>query len=150
MQKKNTESYLILIFICFIFSSLMHAKKILVTGGAGFIGSHVAQKLLERGDSVVIVDNINDAYDHRIKEYNLSLVEASDNNNCLSIYKIDICDRDAIELLCRIEQPDVMCHLAARAGVRASINDPHEYFRTNNNGTLVIFEAARKYGIKHV
>jgi len=147
---KGNKFCLVLIVVSFFVSPILYAKKILVTGGAGFIGSHVAQKLLERGDSVIIVDNINDAYDHRIKEYNLSLIEASDTNNCLSIYKIDICDRDAIELLCRVEKPDVICHLAARAGVRTSINDPHEYFRTNNNGTLVIFEAARKCGIPHI
>jgi UDP-glucuronate 4-epimerase len=147
---KYNKFCFILIFVCCLFSLVAYAKKILLTGGAGFIGSHVAQKLLERGDLVIIVDNINDAYDHRIKEYNLSLVVAADTNNNLSIHKIDICDINAIETLCAIEQPDVICHLAARAGVRTSIEDPHEYFRTNNNGTLVIFEAARKCGIKHI
>ena len=101
MKIKSNRSYLFLIFIYFVFSSTIHAQKILLTGGAGFIGSHVAQKLLERGDSVVIVDNINDAYDYRIKEYNLSLVVASDTNNQLSVYKIDICDSDVIDqILC--------------------------------------------------
>jgi UDP-glucuronate 4-epimerase len=150
MKKKRNESCLILIIVCFIFSSMAYAKKILLTGGAGFIGSHVAQRLLKRGDSVVIVDNINDGYDHRIKEYNLSLVRGSDMHNNLSVYKVDICDSEAIEELCIAEKPDVICHLAARAGVRASINDPHEYFRTNNNGTLVMFETARKCGIQHI
>jgi UDP-glucuronate 4-epimerase len=140
----------ILVAVSFIFSSIMYAKKILLTGGAGFIGSHVAQKLLQRGDSVIIVDNLNDAYDQKIKEYNLSLVQATDYDNRLSIHTIDICDRDTIEALCLSEKPDVICHLAARAGVRASINDPHEYFRTNNDGTLVIFEAARKSGVQHI
>jgi UDP-glucuronate 4-epimerase len=140
----------ILMFVCCMVPVMTYTKKILLTGGAGFIGSHVAQKLLERGDLVVIVDNINDAYDYRIKKHNLFLVAATDTNNNLSIHKIDICDIDAIELLCHIERPDVICHLAARAGVRTSIEDPHEYFRTNNNGTLVLFEAARKCGIKHI
>ena len=147
---KGNRSNLILIVVYFFFSSAVHAQKIFLTGGACFIGSHVAEELLKRGDSVVIIDNINDAYDLRIKEYNLSLVVAADSNNRLSIYKVDICDGDAIEELCIAEKPDVICHLAARAGVRTSINDPHEYFRTNNNGTLVIFETARKCGIKHV
>jgi UDP-glucuronate 4-epimerase len=150
MELKGNEFCLILIVVSFFASSIIHAQKILVTGGAGFIGSHVAQKLLERGDSVVIVDNLNDAYDRSIKEYNLSLVEALDSNNCLSIYTIDICDYDAIKALCLVEKPDIICHLAARAGVRGSINDPHEYFRTNNDGTLVIFEAARACGIQHI
>jgi len=150
MKTKGTICCLILIFFCFVFSLRLHAQKILLTGGAGFIGSHVAQKLLERGDSVVLVDNINNAYDHRIKEYNLSLVLAEDIHNHLSVHKIDICDADAIEKLCVAERPDVICHLAARAGVRTSISDPHEYFRTNNDGTLVMFEVARNCGIKHV
>jgi UDP-glucuronate 4-epimerase len=150
MISKDNTYCLVLGVIFFIFSSTIQAKKIFLTGGAGFIGSHVAQTLLERGDSVIIVDNINDAYDQRIKEYNLSLVQGTDTDNRLSIYKIDICDIDAIEALCLTEKPDVICHLAARAGVRASINDPHEYFRTNNDGTLSIFQAARKCCIKHV
>jgi len=150
MEMRSNSVSLVLIITFFIsIPSSLHAKKILLTGGAGFIGSHVAQKLLERGDFVIIVDNINDAYDHRIKEYNLSLVEAVDLNDHLSVYKIDICDGDAIESLCASELPDVICHLAARAGVRTSIEDPHEYFRTNNNGTLTMLEAARKCGVKH-
>ena len=133
-----------------IFSSSLYAKKILLTGGAGFIGSHVAQQLLRRGDSIIIVDNMNNAYDYRLKQYNLDVVSSEDNNNSLSIHTLDICDKDAIEQLCAAEQPDVICHLAARAGVRTSIDNPHEYFRTNNDGTLVIFEAARKCGVKHI
>src|SRR5579863_6756843 len=82
-EVKGNKFCLVLIAVSFFVSLILYVKKILVTGGAGFIGSPVAQKLLERGDSVIIVDNINDAYDHRIKEYNLSLIEASDTNNCL-------------------------------------------------------------------
>jgi len=149
MKIKISGYHFILAIFCSIFPSL-HGKKILLTGGAGFIGSHVAQKLLERGDSVIIVDNINDAYDHRIKEYNLSLVAKSDRGGHLSIHKIDICDVTAMEKLCIQEQPNVICHLAARAGVRPSIDNPQEYFRTNNNGTLTIFEVARKCGVNHV
>ncbi|HSC25157.1 MAG TPA: NAD-dependent epimerase/dehydratase family protein [Candidatus Babeliales bacterium] len=150
MKIKSNIFCLILIIAYFIFSSILYAKKILLTGGAGFIGSHVAQKLLERGDTLIIVDNMNNAYDLRIKEYNLSLVAASDFNDRLSVYAIDICNRDAIEQLCESEKIDVICHLAARAGVRASIDDPQEYFRTNNIGTLILCEAARKHGIKHI
>ena len=149
-MKGNELLYCIIFILFFVFSSTIYAKKILLTGGAGFIGSHVAQKLLSRGDFVVIVDNINDAYDQRIKESNLHLIALQDLYKRLSIHKIDICDTGALEALCEEINPDVICHLAARAGVRASINDPHEYFRTNNNGTLAIFEAARKHGIKHI
>lgn len=140
-------------FIIFLFSTLFsatYAKKIFLTGGAGFIGSHVAQKLLERGDSVIVIDNMNDGYERSIKEYNLSIVLKADKNNNFLFYAIDICDTDAMETICRQEQPDVICHLAARAGVRQSINDPHEYFRSNNNGTLSVFEVARTCGIRHI
>jgi UDP-glucuronate 4-epimerase len=146
MKMRNNLFYL---FFVISFVSI-RAQKVLLTGGAGFIGSHVAQQLLRRGDSVVIVDNMNDAYDYRLKQYNLDVVLSEDHTNSLSIHFLDICDKNAIEQLCATEQPDVVCHLAARAGVRASIDNPHEYFRTNNDGTLVIFEAARKCGVKHI
>ena len=149
-NKEKKHIYLIMLIFCTAGYFSLQAKKILLTGGAGFIGSHVAQALLQRGDSVIIIDSINDAYDHKIKEYNLSLVVQSDYAHHLSVYKIDICDGNAIEALCIAEKPDVICHLAARAGVRTSIDNPQEYFRTNNNGTLAIFEVARTCGIKHV
>lgn len=142
--------YSILIIFYILFPLSLFAKKILLTGGAGFIGSHVAQKLLERGDYVVIVDNMNDAYELNLKEYNLKCVIESDCDNRLLIAKIDICDQEEMEKLCIAEKPDVICHLAARAGVRTSIDNPHEYFRTNNDGTLVVFETARKCGISHI
>lgn len=126
------------------------AKKILVTGGAGFIGSHVAQLLLQRGDSVVIVDNLNDAYDLSIKKYNLSQVEQCDMSNALRVYIADICDVSAMESIFNQECPDVICHLAARAGVRTSIQDPYEYIRSNVTGTVTMFEMAQKFGIKHI
>lgn len=150
MKIKSNSFYPIFLIFFFVFSSFLHAKKILLTGGAGFIGSHVAQKLLERGDSVIIVDNMNDAYDQRIKKHNLNVVASCDVCNNLSIHKLDICDSDAMISLCLDEKPDVICHLAARAGVRASIDDPYEYLRTNNDGTLVVFEAARQCGVPHI
>jgi len=150
VKEKGNGFFLSLIIMNFFSISMLYSKKIILTGGAGFIGSHVAQRLLQRGDSVVIIDNINDAYDHRLKEYNLSLVAKVDLNRSLSIHKVDICEVGVIEKICFDEKPDVICHLAARAGVRSSINDPYEYFRTNNNGTLAVFEAARKCDIKHI
>ncbi|MEO6833603.1 MAG: NAD-dependent epimerase/dehydratase family protein [Chitinophagaceae bacterium] len=151
MRIRINQFYLIWIILCFSPSVLLQAQKILLTGAAGFIGSHVAQHLLARGDSVVAIDNFNDAYDKRIKEYNILRVESStDVQGNFSLYRVDICDKDAIQEICAAEQPDVICHLAARAGVRTSIDDPFEYFRTNNNGTLTILEAARYCGISHV
>src|SRR5579863_1098998 len=139
-------------FLIFIFHStfFLAAKKIVVTGGAGFIGSHVAEKLLDRGDSVVIIDNLNDGYDQRIKLHNLLLVAKKDTDNRLVVYKADICNSNEMEEIFKNEQPDLICHLAARAGVRMSLADPHEYFRTNLMGTLVIFEMARKFTIPHM
>ncbi len=146
---KIDKIYLIVIIFYCIFPSSIQAKKILLTGAAGFIGSHVAQRLLERGDYVIVIDNLNDAYDLRLKESNLELLAQADKDNHLSINIIDICDSDVVNSICEQEQPDVICHLAARAGVRTSIDNPHEYFRTNNNGTLVMLEAARTYDIPH-
>jgi len=149
MKIIQASSYCVILFFTSFFS-IAYAKKILLTGGAGFIGSHVAQQLLERGDSVIIIDNMNDGYHKTIKEHNCSLLFNTDKNNNLLFYAIDICDSEAMEIICMQEQPDVICHLAARAGVRQSINDPHEYFRSNNNGTLSIFEVARKCGVPHI
>lgn len=134
-----------------VFSTFsLFAKKILVTGGAGFIGSHVAQYLLQRGDSVVIVDNLNDAYSLSIKKYNLSRIEQCGTGDSLHVYIADICDVSAMEDIFNQEHPDIICHLAARAGVRTSIQDPYEYVRSNVAGTVTMFEMAQKFGIKHV
>jgi UDP-glucuronate 4-epimerase len=143
-----TQSALCVLIVFSTFS--LFAKKILVTGGAGFIGSHVAQYLLQRGDSVVLVDNLNDAYDLSIKKYNISQVKKCDTSNSLRIYIADICDVAEMSAIFNQESPDVICHLAARAGVRASIEDPYEYIRSNVTGTVTMFEMAHKFGIKHV
>lgn len=143
-----TQSAFCVLIVLSTFS--IFSKKILVTGGAGFIGSHVAQYLLQRGDSVVIVDNLNDAYDFSIKQYNLSQVEYCDRGNALKVYIADICDISTIESIFNQEHPDVVCHLAARAGVRTSIQDPYEYLRSNITGTVTIFEMAQKFKVKHL
>jgi len=143
--------FLVIFFFLIIFVDYFYAKTILLTGGVGFIGSHVAQALLARKDRVIIIDNFNDAYDQKMKEYNLSLIQSMNNaDKDLVVYCIDICDESKIEEICKKEHPDVICHLAARAGVRTSIDDPHEYFRSNIDGTLSILEVARKCSINHV
>ena len=108
-------------------------KKVLVTGGAGFIGSNVAEYLLQRGDDVVIVDEMNDYYDPQIKEANLkSLTDVyGTNSNRLKIYKGDICDETFMTNLFEQEHPEWVCHMAARAGVRPSIQDPYIYIHSN-------------------
>lgn len=125
-------------------------KKVLVTGGAGFIGSSTAAYLLERGDSVVVVDEMNDYYDVRIKEQNLrKLREICPDKKRLSIYKGDICDEQFMIDLFEQERPQWVCHMAARAGVRPSIQDPFVYIHSNIRGTTHLMELSHKYGVKN-
>eukprot|EP01100_Stratorugosa_tubuloviscum_P009937 TRINITY_DN41_c4_g1_i1.p1 TRINITY_DN41_c4_g1~~TRINITY_DN41_c4_g1_i1.p1 ORF type:complete len:329 (+),score=156.21 TRINITY_DN41_c4_g1_i1:104-1090(+) len=121
--------------------------KILVTGGAGFIGSHTALKLLERGDEIVIIDEVNNYYDISIKEENLELFKKY-GNQCKVLIE-DICNKSCMEELFNRENFEVICHLAARAGVRPSIEDPFIYIHSNIEGTVVLLELARKYRIKN-
>ena len=125
-------------------------KKVLVTGGAGFIGSSVAKALLERGDSVVIVDEMNDYYDVRIKENNLNrLRDLCPDQNRLVIYKGDICDEGLMLQLFEKERPQWVCHMAARAGVRPSIQDPYVYIHSNIRGTTHLMELSHRFGVKN-
>lgn len=125
-------------------------KKVLVTGGAGFIGSNVAEYLLSRGDDVVIVDEINDYYDVNIKESNLRLLQESyPEDGRLKVYRGDICDEDLMERIFETEQPKWVCHMAARAGVRPSIEDPFVYIHSNIKGTTQLMELSHKYGVEN-
>jgi len=125
-------------------------KKVLVTGGAGFIGSNVAEYLLSRGDDVVIVDEMNDYYDVNIKEQNLKLLEeAYPDEGRLKIYRGDICDKDLMERIFEVEQPKWVCHMAARAGVRPSIQDPFVYIHSNITGTTQLMELSHRYGVEN-
>mmetsp|Transcript_26066 Transcript_26066/g.61892 ORF Transcript_26066/g.61892 Transcript_26066/m.61892 type:complete len:440 (-) Transcript_26066:274-1593(-) len=125
-------------------------KKVLVTGGAGFIGSSVAEYLLGRGDDVVIIDELNDYYDVRIKESNLQrLQELYPEEGRLAIYRGDICDESLMETIFDTERPKWVCHMAARAGVRPSIQDPFVYIHSNIKGTTHLMELSHKYGIQN-
>ena len=125
-------------------------KKVLVTGGAGFVGSHVAEALFARGDDVVIVDVMNDYYDVRIKENNLQrLREMYPDDKRLAIYRGDICDEDYMLQLFEKERPQWVCHMAARAGVRPSIQDPLLYIHSNIQGTTQLMELSHKFGVKN-
>ena len=126
-------------------------KKVLVTGGAGFIGSHVAQYLLSRGDNVIVVDEMNDYYDTKIKESNLNLLveEFGVDNGRLKIYRNDICDTLAMEEIFEKEKPGWVCHLAARAGVSPSIQDPFVYIHSNIKGTTQLMELSAKHDVKN-
>jgi len=124
-------------------------KKVLVTGGAGFIGSHVADYLLNRGDHVVIIDEMNDYYDIHIKQANLKLLEQKYGNERLVIYKGDICNADLMERIFEDERPEWVCHMAARAGVRPSIQDPYIYIHSNIEGTTRLMELSAKFGVQN-
>jgi len=125
-------------------------KKVLVTGGAGFIGSNVAEYLLSRGDDVVIVDEMNDYYDVSIKQANLRLLEeAYPEDGRLKIYRGDICDQELMERIFETEQIKWVCHMAARAGVRPSIQDPFVYIHSNIKGTTQLMELSHRYGIEN-
>jgi len=125
-------------------------KKVLVTGGAGFVGSSTAAFLLERGDAVVIVDEMNDYYDVRIKEQNLRrLRDICPDKERLTIYKGDICDEEFMLALFEKERPQWVCHMAARAGVRPSIQDPFVYIHSNIRGTTHLMELSHRFGVKN-
>ncbi len=121
--------------------------KILVTGAAGFIGFHTAKQLLERGDSVVGLDNFNDYYDVSLKEARAAILEDFDE---FTMVRIDLADREAIESLFANEAFDKVIHLAAQAGVRYSIENPHSYIDSNIVGTLHILEGCRHHDVEHL
>ncbi len=117
----------------------------LVTGSSGFIGWRVSQMLLERGDTVVGVDNMNNAYDPALKEWRLSTLLPRDR---FAFHREDILDRGAMEKLFDEHAFDAVINLAARAGVRASVEDPWIYYETNVTGTLNLLECCRTRGVK--
>ena len=119
--------------------------KALVTGFAGFIGSHLTARLLKDGFSVIGIDNFNDFYDPKIKERNAAGFVQDKNFTC---YKVDIRDGKEIENIFLKHNPELVIHLAARAGVRPSLKDPILYEEVNVLGTLNLLEAGRKNGIK--
>jgi UDP-glucuronate 4-epimerase len=118
------------------------AKTILVTGAAGFIGSHIAQALLQRGDRVVGVDNLNDYYAPAQKRANLDELRGHAAN--FTFVEADLCERDLAQRLLAGHAFDAILHLAGMAGVRNSIQEPHRYFSVNLEGTLSLLEAARR------
>ncbi|MFQ5441293.1 MAG: NAD-dependent epimerase/dehydratase family protein [Thermodesulfobacteriota bacterium] len=120
--------------------------KILVTGGAGFIGSHLSETLVKRGEEVVVVDNFNDFYDPAVKRENIKeLLETP----AFTLHEIDIRDPEKVKEVFRAERPDVVCHIAARAGVRPSIEDPVLYEEVNCLGTLNILEGVKGLKVKN-
>jgi UDP-glucuronate 4-epimerase len=122
-------------------------KKVLVTGAAGFIGSHLSDALLARGDCVVGVDCFDAFYDPAIKRRNL---EGAVKNDRFLLHEIDITNETAIKAVFATERPDVVVHLAARAGVRPSLQDPNLYHRVNIIGSQHILDACRAHPVSHL
>lgn len=120
--------------------------KILITGGAGFIGSNIAKKLLDRKDRVVMIDNFNDYYDPQLKKDRLKYLLGGYK---YKLYRGDIRDRELLEKIFRKEKPDKIIHLAAMAGVRNSLKDPFLYEEVNVRGTLNLLEAAKNHRVKN-
>jgi UDP-glucuronate 4-epimerase len=121
--------------------------KILITGAAGFIGFYVAQKLLERGEQVVGIDNLNNYYDPRLKQARLEILQ---NYPKFKFYKLDVSDRSVIEELFVKYDFYQVIHLAAQAGVRYSLENPHVYMESNIVGFLNILEGVRHHKINHL
>ena len=117
--------------------------RILVTGGAGFIGSHLVEKLIATGHEVSILDDFNDFYDPQIKRANIAAVAGQ-----IGIHEVDLRDATGVTQLFQREKFDAVAHLAARAGVRPSISQPQLYYDTNVAGTLHLLEAARQTGVE--
>ena len=118
--------------------------NILVTGGAGFIGSNLCEKLICAGEKIICIDNFNDYYDPKIKEENLRNLEGRAN---FILYRMDILDREKLKEVFAKHRFDMVIHLAARAGVRPSISNASLYEAVNVQGTINILECCRKYGI---
>lgn len=121
--------------------------NIVVTGAAGFIGSHLCEALISRGHSILGLDNFDKFYDKRIKEANLAALRNLDK---FTFGEVDLLDAPALVSIVGSFIPDVIVHLAAKAGVRPSILEPDAYIRTNIEGTLNVFEAARSAGCRRM
>ena len=121
--------------------------KILVTGAAGFIGYHTSERLLGRGDEVVGLDNINDYYDPTLKESRLARLRP---NAGFHFVRMELGDREGIEKLFREHRFDRVIHLAAQAGVRYSLTNPHAYIDANIVGFMHILEGCRHNGVQHL
>ena len=121
--------------------------KTLITGAAGFIGMNCALRLLDRGDEVIGIDNLNDYYDVSLKQARLARLEP---HTKFGFHKIDISDRDAMADLFALHKPVRVIHLAAQAGVRYSLTNPHAYIDANLKGFMNILEGCRHHQIGHL
>src|SRR5580704_3340406 len=125
----------------------MSDNAVLVTGAAGFIGFHVAQRLLSAGRAVVGLDSVNDYYDPKLKEARLDLLKRDPN---FSFVKLDLANRAATSLLFAQHRFPAVIHLAAQAGVRYSLDHPHAYIDANIEGFINVLEGCRHNGCEHL
>lgn len=125
----------------------MKDRRVLVTGAAGFIGYHVAGRLLAAGAVVHGIDNVNDYYDVTLKERRLAQLEAQRD---FAMARVDLADGAAVKREVALFQPDVIIHLGAQAGVRYSLSNPRAYASSNIDGFLSILEAARAHPVRHL
>ena len=121
--------------------------KVLVTGAAGFIGMHTAARLLARGDQVIGVDNLNNYYDVSLK---IARRDRLVSNHHFSFHQIDIADHESLDALVAAEKPDRVIHLAAQAGVRYSLTNPHAYVEANLQGFVNVLECCRHHEVEHL
>ena len=121
--------------------------QVLVTGVAGFIGFHVARSLLERGDTIVGIDNLNPYYDVQLKEARLALLTSHEQ---FRFIQLDLADRNGMSELFARQRPERVVHLAAQAGVRYSLTNPHAYIESNLVGFLHILEGCRHTQVQHL
>lgn len=123
----------------------LSGKKVLVTGGAGFIGFHLINRLLDLGAEVVCIDNLNDYYDK-----NLKMARLAEIKDKITFYEDDIVDRVALERIFKEHRLDAVCHLAAQAGVRYSLEHPEAYVESNYIGTFNVIDLAKKYNVERL
>ncbi len=123
--------------------------KVLVTGVAGFIGSAIAETLLQRGDAVVGIDNLNDYYDISLKKARLARITKADKSTIFRFMQLDISDREAMKALFAEQQFDAVINLAAQAGVRYSLENPLAYVESNITGFAHLLEGCRHNKVKH-
>ena len=121
--------------------------KILVTGAAGFIGFHLCRRLLSDGFAITGMDNLNDYYDPTLKQARLAMLREFP---AFSFHQLDLADREGMRQLFAETQPEIVVHLAAQAGVRYSVENPHVYIESNVVGFLNILEGCRQHNVKHL
>ena len=121
--------------------------RVLVTGAAGFIGYHLAERLLDRGDEVLGLDNLNPYYDPSLKQARLARLTGRPG---FRFVRADLADREAMARLFAAERPEVVVNLAAQAGVRYSLENPHAYVDANLVGFVNVLEGCRHAGVRHL